>query len=62
MLTTLFLLLKEHLLMWFGASDATFGYANTYLTIYTAPSLALMATGMNSLIAQGFPGLRGWPR
>lgn len=24
-LTTLFLLLKEHLLMWFGASDATFG-------------------------------------
>ena len=27
-LTTLFLLLKEHLLMWFGASDATFGYAN----------------------------------
>ena len=58
-LTTLFLLLKEHLLMWFGASDATFGYANTYLTIYTAGTFfALMATGMNSfLIAQGFSGL-----
>ena len=45
--------------MWFGASDATFGYANTYLTIYTAGTFfALMATGMNSfLIAQGFSGL-----
>ena len=58
-LTTLFLLLKEHLLMWFGASSATFGYADTYLTIYTAGTFfALMATGMNSfLIAQGFSGL-----
>ncbi len=45
--------------MWFGASDATFAYANTYLTIYTAGTFfALMATGMNSfLIAQGFSGL-----
>ena len=62
-LTTLFLLLKEHLLMWFGASDATFGYANTYLTIYTAGTFfALMATGMNSfLIAQAFPAW-AWPR
>ena len=58
-LTTLFLLLKGYLLMWFGASPATFGYANTYLTIYTAGTFfALMATGMNSfLIAQGFSGL-----
>lgn len=58
-LTALFLLLKEHLLMWFGASEATFGYANSYLTIYTAGTFfALMATGMNSfLIAQGFSGL-----
>lgn len=58
-LTTLFLLLKGYLLMWFGASSATFGYANTYLTIYTAGTFfALMATGMNSfLIAQGFSGL-----
>ena len=58
-LTALFLLLKGRLLMWFGASPATFGYANTYLTIYTAGTFfALMATGMNSfLIAQGFSGL-----
>ena len=32
-LTVLFLASKERLLMWFGASQATFGYANTYLTI-----------------------------
>lgn len=58
-LTGLFLLMKGQLLRWFGASDATFGYANTYLTIYTAGTFfALMATGMNSfLIAQGFSGL-----
>ena len=58
-LTALFLLLKGYLLMWFGASPATFGYADTYLTIYTAGTFfALMATGMNSfLIAQGFSGL-----
>ena len=58
-LTTVFLLLKSHLLMWFGASDATFGYANTYLTIIAAGTFfALLAGGMNSfLICQGFPGL-----
>ena len=50
-LTTLFLLLKGQLLMWFGASPATFDYANTYLTIYTAGTFfALMATGMNSFL------------
>ena len=58
-LTGLFLLLKGQLLWWFGASAATFGYADTYLTIYTAGTFfALMAAGMNSfLIAQGFSGL-----
>ena len=58
-LTTLFLLSKDQLLMWFGASPATFGYADTYMTIYTAGTFfALMATGMNSfLICQGFSGL-----
>ena len=58
-LTGSFLLLKGQLLWWFGASQATFGYADTYLTIYTAGTFfALMATGMNSfLIAQGFSGL-----
>lgn len=58
-LTGLFLLLKGQLLQWFGASPATFGYADSYLTIYTAGTFfALMATGMNSfLIAQGYSGL-----
>ena len=58
-LTALFLLSKEQLLLWFGASADTFGYADTYLTIYTAGTFfALMAAGMNSfLIAQGFSGL-----
>ena len=58
-LTALFLALKDELLMWFGASEATFGYADTYLTIYTAGTVfALLATGLNSyIIAQGFSGL-----
>lgn len=58
-LTAVFLLTKDQLLMWFGASPATFGYADTYLTIYTCGTFfALMATGMNSfLICQGFSGL-----
>ena len=35
LLTVSFLLLKDKLLMLFGASGATFPFANTYLTIYT---------------------------
>lgn len=58
-LTLLFLLAKDRLLMWFGASAATFSYADTYLTIYTSGTFfALMSVGMNSfLIGQGFSGL-----
>ncbi|MEG1321866.1 MAG: MATE family efflux transporter [Ruthenibacterium sp.] len=58
-LTTVFLLMKNHLLMWFGASAATFPFANTYLTIIALGTFfALLAGGMNSfLICQGFPGL-----
>ncbi len=58
-LTAIFLLLKGPMLMLFGASEATFGYADTYLTIYTAGTVfSLLATGLNSyLIAQGFSGL-----
>lgn len=58
-LTLGFLASKEKLLMWFGASQATFAYANTYVTIYTLGTVfALLSTGMNSfLIAQGFSGL-----
>ena len=56
-LTVSFLLLKDQLLMLFGASSVTFPYADTYLTIYTAGTFfALMATGLNYFInCQGFP-------
>ena len=56
-LTVTFLLLKNPLLMIFGASETTFSYANTYLTIYTAGTFfALMSTGLNYFInCQGFP-------
>lgn len=58
-LTILFLLLKNRLLLWFGASISTFHYANTYLTIYTLGTFfALLSMGMNYFItAQGFPML-----
>ncbi|MGI6012450.1 MAG: MATE family efflux transporter [Ruminococcus sp.] len=56
-LTVTFLLIKDRLLMWFGASEITFPYANTYMTIYTAGTFfALMAAGLNYFInCQGFP-------
>lgn len=58
-LTVVFLLTKDQLLNWFGASEVTFGYANTYLTIYTLGTFfALLSMGMNYFItAQGHPGL-----
>ena len=57
LLTISFLMLKNKLLMLFGASEATFPFANTYLTIYTIGTFfALMATGLNYFInCQGFP-------
>ena len=57
LLTVSFLLLKDKLLMLFGASGVTFPFANTYLTIYTTGTFfALMATGLNYFInCQGFP-------
>ena len=56
-LTIIFLILKNKLIMLFGASPVTFPYANTYLTIYTLGTFfALMAVGLNFFIAcQGFP-------
>lgn len=50
-------MIKGQLLRWFGASDQTFAYANTYLTIYTIGTFfALMAVGLNYFInCQGFP-------
>lgn len=58
-LTVVFLLTKSRLLNWFGASEVTFPYADTYLTIYTLGTFfALLSLGMNYFItAQGFPGL-----
>lgn len=55
-LTLLFLILKEKLLLWFGASSITMPYANTYLTIYTAGTFfALMSIGLTYFITcQGF--------
>lgn len=55
-LTVIGLLFKKPLLYLFGASDATFPFANEYLTIYLCGSLFVMiGLGMNSFInAQGF--------
>lgn len=55
-LTLLFLLMKEKLIVWFGASEALFDYANLYLTIYTLGTFfALMAMGLNYFITcQGY--------
>ena len=55
-LTVVSLGVKEKLLMWFGASDVTFPYANDYITIYLLGTVfALIAGGMNQfVICQGF--------
>ncbi|EFC99264.1 MATE domain protein, partial [Hungatella hathewayi DSM 13479] len=45
-ITVISLLVKNHLIMWFGASEATFPYANAYITIYLLGTVfALLATG-----------------
>lgn len=50
------LLVKRPVLYLFGASDATIGYADSYITIYLCGTLFVMAgLGMNGFInAQGF--------
>lgn len=55
-LTVAALLLKRPLLMWFGASESTFPYADAYMTIYVCGTVfALMSTGMNQfIISQGY--------
>ncbi|MBR2502848.1 MAG: MATE family efflux transporter, partial [Oscillospiraceae bacterium] len=57
-LTAVFMVTKGQLINWFGGSPETFGYANEYLTIYTAGSVfAVMTIGMNYFITcQGFAG------
>ena len=59
LLTLIFLLVKDYLLNWFGASPDTFPYADSYMTIYTIGTFfALMAVGLNYFITcQGFPGV-----
>ena len=49
-------LLKDRLLWWFGASEATFAYADEYITFYLAGTVfALLSTGMNQfIICQGY--------
>ena len=58
-LTGVFLAFKQPLLMTFGASEATYPYANTYLTIYASGSVfAILATGLNLFITcQGYSTL-----
>lgn len=55
-LTALSFALKDHLLRWFGASEAIFPYGNQYISIYLAGTVfALFASGMNQfIICQGF--------
>ncbi len=50
------LLIREPLLYLFGASDATYPYANSYITIYLSGSIAVMLTlGLNPFLnAQGY--------
>ena len=49
-------LFKEPLLYLFGASDATYPYADEYITVYLCGTLFVMTSlGMNNFInAQGF--------
>ena len=55
-LTVLFLLIRNKMIIWFGGSALTFEYAKTYLTIYTAGTFfALLALGLNYFITcQGY--------
>lgn len=55
-LMAVFFLFRQPILYLFGASDATYGYANDYLKIYLCGTLFVMISlGMNSFInAQGF--------
>ena len=48
--------LRQPMLMAFGASDATYGYANTYFTVYLCGTVFnLLALGLNQfIICQGY--------
>ena len=55
-LTVVGLVFKRPMLYLFGASDATIGYADSYITIYLMGNIFVMTgLGMNSFInSQGF--------
>ena len=55
-LTTIFLVFRKQMVVWFGASSETFDYAAQYLAIYTSGSVfAIVAIGLNYFITgQGF--------
>ena len=49
----LFYLIKDRMLVWFGASPAIFPYANEYLSWYlTGTVFALLSTGMSQMEAK----------
>lgn len=52
-------LFRRPVLYLFGASDASYGYADAYLKIYLfGTAFSMITTGMNGFInAQGFPGM-----
>lgn len=58
-LTVVLLLCREPMLMAFGASEETFGYADSYLTIYVlGTAFAILSVGLNQfIICQGFSGI-----
>ena len=58
LLVILCYLLRRPVLYLFGASDASYVYADQYLQIYLAgTTFSMLATGLNGFIsAQGFPG------
>lgn len=55
-LTVLAILFRQPMLMFFGASEQTFPYANAYLTIYVLGTVfAILTAGLNQFITcQGF--------
>lgn len=50
------MMMRERLLWWFGASEITFPYANSYITVYLLGTVfSLLSVGMNQfIIGQGF--------
>lgn len=55
-LTVLVYVFRNRILMWFGASEITFPYAEAYLSVYLCGTVfALLSVGMNQfIVAQGF--------